>query len=70
MIGIKKKPVFALDAEDRLDLVDILRNGPVGHDHVPEQEVNFDAGYTPSPTPHKFLREEWIGGKKYRVFQG
>jgi len=69
MIGIKKKPVFALDAEDRLDLVDILRTGPVGHNHVPEQERNFDAGYIPSQTPPQYLREEWIDGKKYRVYQ-
>ncbi|SVA00781.1 uncharacterized protein METZ01_LOCUS53635 [marine metagenome] len=58
-----------IDAETT-DLVELLRNGPVGHNHTPEQEVNFDAGYTPSPYEPKFLREEWIDGKKYRVFAG
>ena len=52
------------------DLVELLRNGPVGHNFTPEQEVNFDAGYTPTQTPHKFLREEWIDGKLYKVYAG
>ena len=58
-----------IDAETT-DLVELLRNGPVGHNHIPEQERNFDAGYTPSQYEPKFLREEWIDGKKYRVFAG
>ena len=41
---------------------------PVGY--VPEQERNFDAGFTPSPTPHKFIREEKIAGTWYKVYQG
>ena len=51
------------------DLVELLRNGPVGHQFVPEQERNFDAGHTPSTTQHRYIREEWIDGKKYRVYQ-
>ena len=58
-----------LDAEDRLDLVDILKTGPVGHNHVPEQERNFDAGYTPSAYSPQYIREEKIDGKWYRVYQ-
>ena len=41
---------------------------PVGY--VPEQERNFDAGFTPSPTPHKFIRKERIDGQLYKVYQG
>ena len=41
---------------------------PVGY--VPEQERNFDAGYCPSPTPHKFIRKEKIAGTWYKVYQG
>ena len=41
---------------------------PVGY--VPEQERNFDAGFTPSQTPHKFIREEKIDGQLYKVYQG
>jgi hypothetical protein len=48
MTGIKKKPVSMLDAEDRLDLVDILKTGPVGHNHTPEQERNFDVWLCPT----------------------
>ncbi len=40
---------------------------PVGF--VPEQERNFDAGHTPSPTPMRFIREEMIDGKLYKVWQ-
>ena len=59
------------DAVDRgtTDLLELLRNGPVGHNFVPEQERNFDAGYTPSQSSHEFLREEEIDGKWYRVYQ-
>ena len=41
---------------------------PVGY--VPEQERNFDAGFTPSPTPRKFVRKEQIDGTWYNVYQG
>ena len=50
------------------DLIELLRNGPVGHQFVPEQERNFDAGHTPSTTQHRYIREEWIDGKKYNVY--
>ena len=41
---------------------------PVGY--VPEQERNFDAGFTPSQTPRKFVRKEQIDGTWYNVYQG
>ena len=47
------------------DLVELLRNCPAGQHQAPEQEVYFDAGYTPPPTYWKIVREEWIDGKKY-----
>jgi len=50
------------------DLVELIRNGPVGHDHTPEQEVYFDAGYTPPPTYWKIVKKEWIDGKLYNVY--
>jgi hypothetical protein len=34
-----------------------------------EQELNFDAGYTPPETPMKFIRKEMIDGKLYKVWQ-
>ena len=46
------------------DIVEMIRNGKVDQP-VPEQERNFDAGYTPPPTYWKSVREEWIDGKKY-----
>ena len=55
--------------EDLIDIAELLRNGPVGHNHTPEQEVNFDAGYTPPPHRWKIVKEEWIDGKMYRVYQ-
>ena len=51
------------------DLVELLPNGPVGHNFVPEQERNFDAGYSPPPSTRKYVGEEWIDGKLYKVFQ-
>ena len=56
--------------EDNTDLVELIRSGPVGYNFVPEQERNFDAGFTPTPTPRKFIRKEQIDGKWYRVYQG
>ena len=50
------------------DLVEMIRNGPT-HNYVPEQERNFDAGYTPSPDVRVYVGEEWIDGKRYKVFQ-
>ena len=54
----------------KTDVVELMRNGPVGNNWVPEQERNFDAGYIPTDTPRQFLREERIDGKWYRVYQG
>ena len=48
---------------------EFLRRQPVGHRYVPEQERNFDAGFMPSQTGPKFVREEWIDGKLYKVYQ-
>ena len=50
------------------DIVDIVRNGPVGHGRMWEQEINFDAGYTPPQTEWKIVKEEWIDGKRYNVY--
>ena len=50
------------------DIVDIVRNGPVGHGRMWEQEINFDAGYTPPREEWKNVRVEWIDGKKYNVY--
>ena len=48
-----------------------LINTTNGGAHVAyEQERNFDAGYSPSPTPHKFIRKEKIAGTWYKVYQG
>ena len=53
--------------EDWDDIQEAL--GKVSYDFVPEQERNFDAGYSPVDSPRKFIREEVIDGKKYKVFQ-
>ena len=50
------------------DIVDIVRNGPVGHGRMWEQEINFDAGYTPPQTEWKNVKVEWIDGKRYNVY--
>ena len=50
------------------DIVDIVRNGPVGYSRMYEQEINFDAGHTPTPNEWKNVRVEWIDGKKYNVY--
>ena len=54
--------------EDLLDIVELLRDGPPEHNFVPEQEVYFDAGYTPPQTEWKIVKEEVIDGKKYYVY--
>ena len=54
--------------EDLLDIVELLRDGPPEHNFVPEQEVYFDAGYTPSQTEWKICKKEWIDGKLYNVY--
>ena len=50
------------------DIVDIVRNGPVGHGRMYEQEINFDAGFTPTPTEWKNVKKEVIDGKLYYVY--
>ena len=41
------------------DIVELIRNGRVDQT-VPEQELNFDAGFTPAPHVWKNAREECI----------
>ena len=59
--------------KDRMSYDDLyelgIRPGKVGSTFVPAQERNFDAGYTPSDTPRKYMGEEWIDGKLYKVWQ-
>ena len=54
--------------EDLIDIAELLRNGPVGHGRMWEQEVNFDAGHTPTRHEWKIVKEEWIDGKRYNVY--
>ena len=49
------------------DIVEMVRNGPVNGQTF-EQEAYFDAGYTPPPHRWKIVKEEWIDGKKYKVY--
>lgn len=51
------------------DLADLIRPGNHGPTYVPEQERNFDAGHVPSPPTYRLVREEWIDGKLYKVYQ-
>ena len=59
--------------KDRLSGSDLLelgiKPGQVSSTFVPEQERNFDAGYCPTETPRKYIGEEWIDGKLYKVWQ-
>jgi hypothetical protein len=50
------------------DIAELLRNGPVGHSRMYEQEINFDAGYTPPHASWKIVKKEVIDGKKYNVY--
>ena len=50
------------------DIAELLRNGPVGNGRMYEQEINFDAGFTPSREEWKNVRVEWIDGKRYNVY--
>ena len=50
------------------DIVEMIRNGPTFHTPMYEQERNFDAGYTPSPTTWKNVKKEVIDGKTYYVY--
>ena len=51
------------------NLAELIRPSKSGPMYMHEQELNFDAGYTPPETPMKFIREEMIDGKRYRVYQ-
>ena len=59
--------------KDRMSYDDLyelgIRPGKVGSTFVPEQERNFDAGYTPVDTSRTYVVEEWIDGKLYKVWQ-
>ena len=50
------------------DIVEMMRNGSVGHRRMYEQEINFDAGYTPPETEWKNVKKEVIDGKTYYVY--
>ena len=54
--------------EDLIDIAGLLSTGPVGHSRMYEQEINFDAGHTPSRHEWKIAKEEWIDGKRYNVY--
>ena len=54
--------------EDLVDIAELLRNGPAGYSRMYEQEINFDAGHTPSPTEWKIVKKEVIDGKTYYVY--
>ena len=54
--------------EDLVDIAELLRNGPVGPSHMWEQEINFDAGHTPSRDERKSVKKEVIDGKLYYVY--
>ena len=54
--------------EDLVDIVGLLRDGPVRYSRMYEQEINFDAGYTPPQTEWKSVKKEVIDGKTYYVY--
>ena len=54
--------------EDLVDIAELLRNGPVGNSRMWEQEINFDAGHTPSREEWKNVKKEVIDGKTYYVY--
>ena len=54
--------------EDLLDIAELLTTGPAGNGRMYEQEINFDAGYTPTPTAWKNVKKEVIDGKTYYVY--
>ena len=54
--------------EDLIDIAGLLSTGPVGHSRMWEQEINFDAGYTPPQTEWKIVKKEVIEGKTYYVY--
>ena len=52
-----------------IDLSELIRPSKSGPSFMHEQEINFDAGYTPTNTPLKFIRKEKIDGVWYKVMQ-
>ena len=54
--------------EDLIDIAELLSTEPVGHSRMYEQEVYFDAGYTPPQTEWKIVKKEVIEGKTYYVY--
>ena len=50
------------------DIVEMIRNGPTWHTPMYEQEINFDAGHTPTPNEWKIVKKEVIDGKTYYVY--
>ena len=54
--------------EDLIDIAELLRTGPIGNSRMYEQEINFDAGFTPSPNEWNNVKKEWIDGKLYYVY--
>ena len=54
--------------EDLVDIAELLSTGPVGTGRMYEQEINFDAGYTPPQTEWKIVKKEVIDGKTYYVY--
>ena len=50
------------------DIVEIVRNGRPFHTPMYEQEINFDAGHTPTPNEWKIVKKEVIDGKTYYVY--
>jgi hypothetical protein len=54
--------------EDLVDIAELLSTGPVRTDRMYEQEVYFDAGYTPPQTEWKIVKKEVIEGKTYYVY--
>jgi len=54
--------------EDLVDIAELLSDNPMVQNRMWEQEVYFDAGYTPPQTEFKTVKVEWIDGKKYNVY--
>ena len=59
---------ISTDTVETTDLVELIRNGPTYHTPMYEQEINFDAGYTPEPHVWNNVEEVWIEGKKYIAY--
>ena len=50
------------------DIVELVRNGRTFHTPMYEQEINFDAGHTPSREEWQIVKKEVIDGKVYYVY--